>query len=246
MTPDAPMDAVLSVRDLTVSFGSSLVLRSVHLTVYATEGVALLGQNGAGKSSLLRAIAGLQPYRGDVDVPSTRHRASSVAFVAQTSGGGHGIRWDLPLNVSDVVGFGLLRRRRPRAGRGKADREAIADAIARVGLTPLARRPINTLSGGQRQRVLLARALVQRPDVLLLDEPFAGVDADTRDTLGEHLHQLRGAGVAVLCALHEEHLAHRFFSRVLTLESGRLHAPPLLSPHDTRDMPHQAGEPAWR
>ena len=220
----APREVVLAARKVSVRYGGVLAVDSVTLRLVRAEGLALLGRNGAGKSSLLKALAGLTPAAGDIQRPS-RHAGEppGLAFVAQTSGGSGDLRWDLPLTVAEIVGFGLLHRRRLRPGRSARDRQAIDDALHQLGLAALASRLAGELSGGQRQRVLLARALVQRPSVLLLDEPFAGLDAETCDALGAHLLELRRHGVAVLCALHEHRLAGQYFDRTLVLETGQLH-----------------------
>lgn len=218
----AGADPVLTARELTVRHGHTVAVRAADLTLHASEGIALIGRNGAGKSSLLRVLAGLSSSDGDIRCPAARRRPPGLAFVAQSSGDSQGLRWDLPLSVTDVVGFGLLHRRQLRPGRSAADRRAVGDAIRKLGLEPLANRPVGELSGGQRQRVLLARALVREPSVLLLDEPFAGLDVETCHALGEHLRDLRERGVGVLCALHEHELARRFFDRILLMESGCL------------------------
>jgi manganese/iron transport system ATP-binding protein len=194
--------AALQVTSATVRLGGRLALDRVDLTVAGGELVGLIGPNGAGKTTLLRAILGLLPLdAGRITVggrPPVRARPS-VGYVPQR----HDFAWDFPIPVAGAVMTGRTRAigmlRRPSA----ADREAVGEALERAGLSDLRDRPIGELSGGQRQRVLVARALALRPDVLLLDEPFAGVDAPTQELLTTLLAQLTTEGRALLMTTHD-------------------------------------------
>jgi len=164
--------------------------------------VGLIGPNGAGKTTLLRAILGLvTPERGTVLVDGARgERARSrIGYVPQR----HEFAWDFPITVEDAVMTGRVRRigwlRRP----GIADFEAVADALERVQMHALRRRPVGELSGGQRQRVLVARALALRPTLLLLDEPFTGLDMPTQEMLIELFRDLAREDKAVLMTTHD-------------------------------------------
>jgi manganese/iron transport system ATP-binding protein len=154
----------------------------------------LIGPNGAGKTTLLRAVLGLIPAAS-----GTIRLDGTVGYVPQR----HEFAWDFPVSVEKAVLTGRTARigflRRPRG----ADRDAVAEALRRVDLTALARRPIGELSGGQRQRVLVARALALRPRLLLLDEPFTGLDVPTQELLTGLLRQLRDEGKAVLMTTHD-------------------------------------------
>lgn len=192
--PDAaPRDQppALKIRDLTVTRATVLAVQDASLTLRPGTVTALLGVNGSGKSTLMDAVAGFAPARRGVvrirGMPAeTARRRSLLAYMPQSEG----VDWDFPLSVADLtmqgrVGFqGLTRRPRPQ------DRQAAAEALARVGLTALAHRQIGQLSGGQRRRAFLARALAQGAPLLLLDEPLAGVD------------RVSGAGAAVLFSVH--------------------------------------------
>ncbi|WP_308799349.1 anchored repeat-type ABC transporter ATP-binding subunit [Agromyces silvae] len=192
----------LDITDLSVQLGGRRVLRNVDLAVRTGEFVGLIGPNGAGKTTLLRTILGmLRAERGSVRVdgrPPARAR-SAIGYVPQR----HEFAWDFPISVEDTVMTGRVRRigwlRRP----GQQDFEAVADALERVHMGHLAARPVGELSGGQRQRVLVARALALRPSLLLLDEPFTGLDMPTQELLIELFRDLATEARAVLMTTHD-------------------------------------------
>ncbi|NLP82767.1 anchored repeat-type ABC transporter ATP-binding subunit [Microbacterium sp. CFH 90308] len=194
--------ATLEVTDVDVELAGRPVLHDVSLMVERGELVGLLGPNGAGKTTLLRTILGLvRPSSGQVLVegrPSKPGR-SSLGYVPQR----HDFAWDFPISVAEVVATGLTGRLGVLRRTGAAEWEAVADALHRVRMTDLAERPVGQLSGGQRQRVLVARALVLQPAVLLLDEPFTGLDMPTQDLLSELFAQLAREGRAVLMTTHD-------------------------------------------
>lgn len=218
--PGAP---ALEVRDLVVAHPSAAgpAIDGVSLVVPSGRRVALVGPNGAGKSTLLKAIAGLLPVRSGsiciagLGVGACHHR---VAYLPQLAD----IDWRFPIDVRRLVMTGryvhLGWLRRPAA----EDRQIVADAIDRLGLSPLTDRRIDELSGGQKQRVLIARALVQDADILLLDEPFTGVDARTRVTVAEAIDALAGAGKTVVAATHETARLAEEFDGVVYLDDGRV------------------------
>lgn len=194
--------AVLAVRDVTVHLGGRRVLHDVNLSIETGEFVGLIGPNGAGKTTLLRAILGLtrlQSGRVTVDGADAAQNRSLIGYVPQR----HEFAWDFPISVEDVVMTGRVRRigwlRRP----GLADFDAVAEALERVHMDHLRARPVGELSGGQRQRVLVARALALRPRLLLLDEPFTGLDMPTQELLIELFRELSSEDKAVLMTTHD-------------------------------------------
>jgi zinc transport system ATP-binding protein len=195
---------VLDVRDAVVAYGHRPVLRGVTLGVPAGEVVAILGANGSGKSTLVRAALGLVPLmRGEVELFGTalgRFRQwRRIGYVPQRIGAGSGV----PATVAEVVGSGRLARRGVLRPPGRADRAAVAAALAAVGLTERAGDPVGTLSGGQQQRTLIARALAGEPELLVLDEPTAGVDAASQEAFAEALAGFVRAGGTALLVAHE-------------------------------------------
>ena len=206
----------LEVRRLTVSYSAKLVLWDVDATFPTGALSAIVGPNGAGKSTLLRAALGLVPAdAGQALVLGRPARAAldSVAYVPQREA----VDWDFPITVREVVEMGRYRSvgwvRRLR----REDRTAVDAALERVGMSGYARRQIGELSGGQRQRVFLARALAQGSEVLMMDEPFAGVDARTESALLGLLGELRDAGSSVIVVHHDLGTVRRAFDWALVL-----------------------------
>ncbi|MBN9177982.1 MAG: anchored repeat-type ABC transporter ATP-binding subunit [Microbacterium sp.] len=196
------MTAALQLTDVVVELAGRRVLDGVSLTVSAGELVGLIGPNGAGKTTLLRTALGLlRPQHGSVHVAGRRVRPgrSPVGYVPQR----HDVAWDFPITVADAIMTGLVRRIGPVRRPGRQHWEAVGEALRLVRLAPLAERPIGQLSGGQRQRVLVARALALRPEVLLLDEPFTGLDLPTQELLTELFAELAASGRAVLMTTHD-------------------------------------------
>ncbi|MGW4843153.1 metal ABC transporter ATP-binding protein [Nocardia brasiliensis] len=196
----------IEIRDVTVHYGDVRALDGVDLTVAPGVVTGLIGVNGSGKSTLFKAIMGLvQPDRGTVRVqgaaPAAARRAGTLGYVPQSED----VDWNFPLSVRDVVMTGRYGRmgwtRRPR----RADRDAVAEALERVELTDLADRQIGRLSGGQRKRAFVARGIAQGATILLLDEPFAGVDKRSEVTLTRLLRELADIGVTVLISTHDLH-----------------------------------------
>ena len=201
------MTNALHVHDLCVTYDREVVLRDVHALLQPGDSVALIGPNGAGKSTFIKAILGLVPASsGFVEVLGTTPAKARplVAYVPQID---H-LDARFPISVQQVALMGRYRRigwlRRP----GRVDRAATLDALEQVGLADRANDSFGVLSGGQRQRVLIARAIAQDAKLLLLDEPFNGVDSVTQDVLIEVLGRLRAAGTAVVMATHDISVAH--------------------------------------
>lgn len=186
--------AALSVRELSVTLGGRRVLTDVNLDL-ETGGVhGLLGPNGAGKTTLFRAIMRLIPASsGTIATPR------GVGYVPQR----HDVMWDFPITAQEVVMTGLTRDigflRLPR----RRHVQAVAEALQRVRMTDLRARPISEMSGGQRQRVMIARALARHPGLLLLDEPFTGLDMPTQELLTGLFAELAAEGTTLLMSTHD-------------------------------------------
>ena len=198
------MMAALEIRDLVVRYGPVLALDGVTVDVRAGTVTGLLGMNGSGKSSLFKAVVGtLRPDHGQVTIdghsPAAARRQGLVGYVPQSEV----VDWAFPLTVRDVVMMGRYGRlgitRRPRP----ADRSAVEQALERVELTAYADRQIGQLSGGQRKRAFVARGQAQEASVLLLDEPFAGVDKGSEATIVAVLRRLAREGRTVLVSTHD-------------------------------------------
>jgi manganese/zinc/iron transport system ATP- binding protein len=185
----------------------------------------LLGPNGAGKSTLLRVLAGmLPPTHGIVklDGAPIRRPNSNVVYVPQRTG----VDWSFPVSVLDVALMGRVRPRARLRPLGEQERDAALAALAQVGMDRFADVQIGQLSGGQQQRVFLARALVQGGDILLLDEPFGGVDIPTQDLLIALFAELRAAGQTIVYATHDLAQAGRSSDRVFLLNRRLIAAGP--------------------
>ncbi|AYY11654.1 metal ABC transporter ATP-binding protein [Actinobacteria bacterium YIM 96077] len=195
---------VVDIAGVTVRYDDVLALHDVSLTVGSSRVCGLIGMNGSGKSTLFKTMMGLiRPQAGTVRLfgsdPAHGRRRGEVAYVPQAEN----VDWSFPLRVRDVVMMGrygtmsMLRRSRG------VDRAAVDDALEQVDLTGLASRQIGELSGGQRKRVFVARAIAQDARLLLLDEPFSGVDARSVETICQLLRSRAAAGCAVLIATHD-------------------------------------------
>ncbi|MEM6466319.1 MAG: metal ABC transporter ATP-binding protein, partial [Pseudomonadota bacterium] len=177
---------------------------------------AIVGPNGAGKSTTLKAAMGLVPkLSGEVSFfgLSWAEARARVAYVPQRSS----VDWDFPARVRDVVGMSLYPSLGLLGRFTRAHKAAVEDALDQVGMRDFADRQIGQLSGGQQQRVFLARALVQRADLFLLDEPLTGVDAATETVIVDVLKQLRDQGKAVVAVHHDLSTVADYFDDVLIL-----------------------------
>ena len=215
--------SVLDVRHLAVGYDGREILDDVALAVPGGEVVAILGANGSGKSTLIRTILGLVPIaRGEIDLfgtPQKRFRDwARVGYVPQRLGAGSGV----PATVGEVVASGRLARRGIFRLPGAVDKAAVRDALTKVGLLDRIGDPVATLSGGQQQRTLIARALAGRPDLLVLDEPTAGVDAASQAAFAAALGDFAAGGGTILLVAHELGPLHPLIDRAVVVHEGRI------------------------
>ncbi|MFK4149880.1 metal ABC transporter ATP-binding protein [Streptomyces sp. NPDC004065] len=218
--PDLGPEPVIALRGVRADLGPRPVLRGVDLTVRRGEVVALLGANGSGKSTAVRTVIGQVPVSaGEVELfgtPRRRFRAwSRVGYVPQRTTAAAGV----PATVTEIVSSGRLSRTRFGVFR-RADHDAVRRALELTGMADRAKDSVNALSGGQYQRVLIARALAAAPELLIMDEPMAGVDLASQEVLARTLRQQVAAGTTVLLVLHELGPLEPLIDRAVVLRDG--------------------------
>lgn len=205
----------IELTSVAASYDGHRAIEKVSLRIEPGTLAAILGPSGAGKTTLLKIVVGLLPTTaGKVTVlgsPPTRAR-KRVRYVPQLET----INWDFPVTVDQVVGMGFLGRRRLPWLSGDQKRR-ISEVLERLGIGGLERRHIRDLSGGQQQRVFLARALIEEPELLVLDEPTAGTDVATRSDILGLLEDLNDSGITVLLATHDINLVANRVGRIILL-----------------------------
>ncbi|GAA2242034.1 metal ABC transporter ATP-binding protein [Rarobacter faecitabidus] len=209
------------MRDAAFSYGGEPALQDVTATISPGDAVALIGPNGSGKSTLLKALLGLvQVTAGTIEVLGRSPRAARglIGFMPQTEE----LDPEFPVTLRQVVMMGRYRGLGPARWPGRADRRAVDEAIARVGLTDRGHARFGELSGGQQQRGILARAIVSSPRLVLLDEPFNGLDKTNREALLALVADLRAEGVTIVTSTHDLQLASEVCSHAMLLNRSMI------------------------
>lgn len=215
---------ILSARGLSADLARRPVLHGVDIEAPARVITAIIGPNGAGKSTLLRTLAGLVPARsGNIlldNLPLTHWSRTELARVLAYVPQERVVHW--ALDVHSIVALGRLPHQGQGAAESAADAKAVAQALADMDVAHLADRPVTDISGGELARVLIARALAQEPEVLIADEPAAGLDPAHQLALFRCFTRIAQSGRAVIVALHDLSLAARFCHNILLLRDGRV------------------------
>lgn len=226
MTTDSPF--VIEVDHLTVSYHAKPALLDVTINIERDQLVGVIGPNGAGKSTFIKAILGfVKPDVGSVKIngQAAQKAKGEVAYVPQRGA----VDWDFPITVQEVAMMGRYQQIPWYTSPTARDKDLAVEALKMVRMEDFAHRQIGELSGGQQQRVFLARALAQGSDILLLDEPFAGVDAATERAILDVLERAKGVGKTLVVVHHDLSTAAEYFDRLILIKQ-RLYAygPPQL------------------
>ncbi len=206
---------VLELKGVTVRYNEITVLEDISFSLNKGDFVALVGPNGAGKSTLFKVIAGLiRPQQGEVNVyGSEPGKHICIAYIPQRSE----VDWNFPATVADVVMMGRIAKLGPLIWPRKKDWELVHGALEIVGLADIAHRSIRELSGGQLQKAFIARALAQEAELMLLDEPFNGLDAPSQEEILQVLKGLNQREVTIIIATHDLEMASQHFKLVMLL-----------------------------
>jgi manganese/iron transport system ATP-binding protein len=210
-----PGTPILDVTDLTVRYDKVIALEEFSFRLNTGERVAVVGPNGAGKSTLFKVIAGvLTPHQGKVNIYGNGPDGHiCIAYVPQRS---H-VDWQFPVSVADVVMMGRIGQLGLLHWPKKKDWEIVRQALQVVGLGALAQRQISELSGGQQQRMFIARALAQEAELMLMDEPFTGLDIKSQKDILNILDEMQKRGVTILASTHDLNLAADSFNKVMLI-----------------------------
>ena len=215
---NAPTDQhAISVRNLTVSYGPVPALLDISVDIEPSQLVGVIGPNGSGKSTFIKSVLGfIKPDHGTVAFfgDEDTNASGRIAYVPQRGS----VDWDYPITVREVAAMGRYSKRRWWQNLRRQDYRMADEALEKVRMSDFAKRQIGQLSGGQQQRVFMARALAQDADVLLLDEPFAGVDAATERAILNVLTETREQGKTVVVVHHDLATAAEYFDRLLLLK----------------------------
>jgi len=206
---------LLEIEQLTVQYDGNVAIEDIAFVLDAGQRLAVVGPNGAGKSTLFKVIAGvLPPTRGAVRVYGYAPGGHiCIAYLPQRNA----VDWNFPVSVADVVMMGRIGKLGLLHWPKAQDWEHVHRSLEAVGMAHLARRQISELSGGQQQRMFIARALAQEAELMLMDEPFTGLDAKSQEDILQILDLLGKRGVTILASTHDLNLAGDYFDRVLLL-----------------------------
>jgi ABC-type Mn2+/Zn2+ transport system ATPase subunit len=208
---------LVSLQNVSLGYDSEPVLQNVDLTIYPGDLIGLAGPNGSGKTTLFRAILGLLPILGGA--LSRNCSLSNFGYVPQSAA----LDPQFPLSVGEVVEMGAYGRVRPYAFFPAEEKQQIGKVLDQVGLRPLGTRSFFSLSGGQKQRILIARALMVKPKIMILDEPLSGADEGSQKSISELLIRLtRQNGLAIFFSSHDIPMVRRVADRMLRVDKGRI------------------------
>ncbi len=206
------MKHAITIKNLSVRYDNHDILNNFDFMVNSGSLLAIVGPNGSGKTTLIQSIMGLLPTTGTItifDQPSV-HQRDKIAYIPQRSS----VDWNFPASVLDIVLMGryghLNFGQRPQV----KDHQIALQAIEQVGMMEYLHQPIGQLSGGQQQRIFLARALAQQADILIMDEPFVGIDAVTEEIILNLFMQLKSAGKTIIVVHHDLDIIKKYFDSV--------------------------------
>lgn len=225
----------IRVENLSVAYRGKVALQQIDLELSAGKLTGIVGPNGAGKSTLMKGILQLiKTQSGKIfygEQPLNDHR-KKIAYVEQRQD----IDLSFPIDVFGVVLFGTYPHLKMFQRPGKKERSFAAVCLEKVGLSDFADRQISELSGGQLQRVFIARALAQQAEWILLDEPFAGIDATSEKIIIELLKELRDEGKSIVIVHHDLHKVTDYFDEVILLNKGLIASGPVAQTYTTKNM----------
>lgn len=215
--------AIVSLRSASFGYADRAVVSDVTLDIHAGEVVAVLGPNGSGKSTLVKGLLGLNNHLGGqvalYGTPIDRfHDHARLGYVPQR----HTLSTSVRATVTEIVAIGRLPHQSWLGRANHEDRRIIEESLAVVGLDDRAAVDVSTLSGGQQRRVLIARALAAQPDVLIMDEPTAGIDLASQEILSQVLARLAARGATMLIVTHELQALSRVLTRIIQINQGRV------------------------
>ena len=214
-------DFSIQIEGLEMAYHGHVVLESLSVDLPRGELIGIIGPNGSGKTTLLKGILGLiSKQKGTVlffqkPIDAVRNQ---IAYVPQRES----VDWDFPASVYDVVAMGRLNPKKMWQRLSAQDKQIISDSISQVGLESLVHRQIGQLSGGQQQRVFLARALAQQADLILMDEPFVGIDMASQESILSVLQALRNEGKTIVMVHHDLSAVATYFDSVLLLNNKKV------------------------
>ncbi len=220
---------VLEVKNLTISYQKKTAIKGINLEIENGSIIGIVGPNGAGKSTLMKGILGMIPKdTGEIKAfgKPVKESLKRISYIPQKEI----IDWDFPVNVEEVVMMGRYAHLPMIGFPGKADKEIVREAMAKIEITDLADRQIRQLSGGQQQRIFLARALAQESDLFLLDEPFVGVDAKTEKAIFALMQELKEQGKTLIVVHHDLSKVLDYFDKLILINQT------LVAYGDTKDV----------
>jgi ABC-type Mn2+/Zn2+ transport system ATPase subunit len=208
---------LVSLNNARLGYHDNVILHDVDLEIHPGDLIAMAGPNGSGKTTLFRTILGFLPVLGGSLIRNCA--LHEFGYVPQSAA----LDPTFPISAGEVVEMGAYGRLKPFQQTPAAERQRLSDVLEEVGLRHLATRSFFSLSGGQKQRILIARALMVRPKILILDEPLSGVDSESQAAITELLLKInREEGKAVFFSSHDLRMVHRVASKVLRVDGGRL------------------------
>jgi ABC-type Mn2+/Zn2+ transport system ATPase subunit len=212
------MKYCIEISNLSIAYSNQLALENVSIRIPKGQIVGVIGPNGSGKTSLLKGMLELIPIQsGEILFfgKSLNSSRSKIAYVPQRES----VDWNFPISVREIVEMGRFNPKKWWRKYDRTDEDIVQLSLEMVGLSDFHDRHIQALSGGQQQRVFLARALAQKADLIVLDEPFSGIDAPSQDAILQVLLELKSAGKSILMVHHDLSAVSRLFDSVILLKN---------------------------